>query len=125
MAEEQQKLQNLTDEFQKLQGDLQGNVEARQRLESQEQENKGVQKEFDKLGEDANIYKQVGPVLLKQDKTEAVLAVKSRLDFIGNEIKRIEGQIKDIQEQSETKKMELYRLQTAIQQHQQQTQGAS
>ena len=55
-------------------------------VQSQQQENLGVQKEFDSLSEDANIYKLVGPVLLKQDKTEAVLAVKGRLDYIEGEM---------------------------------------
>lgn len=36
--------------------------------------------------ENANIYKLVGPVLLKQDKTEAVLAVDGRLEFIDKEM---------------------------------------
>ena len=38
------------------------------------------------MKDDANIYKLVGPVLLKQDKTEAVLAVDGRLEFIENEM---------------------------------------
>lgn len=38
--------------------------------------------EFTKLAEDANIYKLVGPVLLKQDKSEAILAVNGRLEYI-------------------------------------------
>lgn len=38
--------------------------------------------EFDILDDDANIYKQIGPVLLKQDKTEAVMSVNGRLEFI-------------------------------------------
>jgi prefoldin beta subunit len=38
------------------------------------------------LKDDASIYKLVGPVLLKQDKTEAVLAVDGRLDFIDKEM---------------------------------------
>jgi chaperonin cofactor prefoldin len=42
--------------------------------------------EFDILGDDANIYKQIGPVLLKQDKTEAVMAVNGRLEFIDKEM---------------------------------------
>lgn len=42
--------------------------------------------EFDLLNDDANIYKQIGPVLLKQDKTEAVMAVNGRLDFIEKEM---------------------------------------
>jgi prefoldin beta subunit len=42
--------------------------------------------EFSGLADDANIYKLVGPVLLKQDKTEAVMSVDARLDFIENEM---------------------------------------
>lgn len=42
--------------------------------------------EFDILDDDANIYKQIGPVLLKQDKTEAVMAVNGRLEFIDKEM---------------------------------------
>lgn len=38
--------------------------------------------EFDLLDDEANIYKQIGPVLLKQDKTEAVMAVNGRLEYI-------------------------------------------
>ena len=45
-----------------------------------------MKKEFDALKEEANIYKQVGPVLLKQDKQEAVMAVNGRLEFIDNEM---------------------------------------
>ena len=33
-----------------------------------------------------NIYRLVGPVLLKQDKPEAESTVKGRLEFIGNEM---------------------------------------
>lgn len=32
------------------------------------------------------IYKLVGPVLLAQDKSEAILAVQARLDFIEKEM---------------------------------------
>jgi prefoldin beta subunit len=38
------------------------------------------------LNDDSNIYKLVGPVLLKQDKSEAVLAVDGRLEFIEKEM---------------------------------------
>ncbi|KAI9838481.1 MAG: hypothetical protein M1838_004564 [Thelocarpon superellum] len=116
MAEQQQKMQALSDDFQKLQTELQGFVAARQKLESQQQENKGVQKEFAKLADDAIIYKLVGPVLLKQDRSEAVLSVDARLDFINKEIKRIETQIAEVQGKSEQKKMEVYRLQSEAQQ---------
>ncbi|KAF2641310.1 Prefoldin beta-like protein [Massarina eburnea CBS 473.64] len=118
MSEVQKKLQALSDGYQKLQGELSTAVEARQKLESQQQENSTVKKEFDLLDDEANIYKQIGPVLLKQDKTEAVMAVNGRLEYIEKEIKRIEGQIKDTQEKSETLKMEIIQMQSAAQQQQ-------
>ncbi|MCJ1308657.1 hypothetical protein MMC25_002310 [Agyrium rufum] len=111
-------LQALTDEFQKIETDLQNAIGARQALESQQQENLGVQKEFAKLSDDANIYKLVGPVLLKQDHTEAVSTVDGRLEFIGKEIERIEKQIKEHQQSSESKRMNIYQLQTQLQQQQ-------
>ncbi|KAL1601709.1 Prefoldin subunit 6 [Paraconiothyrium brasiliense] len=86
MSDLQKKLQALSDDYQKLQGELSSAVEARQKLESQQQENTTVKKEFDLLDDDANIYKQIGPVLLKQDKTEAVMSVNGRLDFINKEM---------------------------------------
>lgn len=42
--------------------------------------------EFEKIADDANVYKLVGPVLLKQDRSEAVLAVNGRLEFIEKEM---------------------------------------
>ncbi|KAF2130090.1 Prefoldin beta-like protein [Dothidotthia symphoricarpi CBS 119687] len=119
MGDVQKKLQELSDSYQNLQAELSTAVEARQQLESQQQENTTVQKEFAILSDDANIYKQIGPVLLKQDKTEAVMAVNGRLEFIENEIKRIEKQITDIQTKSEKFKMEIIQIQQAAQQSQQ------
>ncbi|PSN62870.1 Prefoldin beta-like protein [Corynespora cassiicola Philippines] len=119
MSEVQKKLQELSEGYQKLQGELSTAVEARQKLESQQQENATVQKEFNLLDDEANIYKQIGPVLLKQDKTEAVMAVNGRLEFIDKEIKRIEKQIKEIQDKSEKVKMDIIQIQSQAQQAQQ------
>ncbi|KIV82484.1 hypothetical protein PV11_04593 [Exophiala sideris] len=115
MEDDRNKLQSLSEALQKLQDDLQGAVEARQKLEAQQQENKAVQKEFTSLVDDAGIYKLVGPVLLKQDKTEAVSAVEGRLDFISKEITRTEARIKELQEGSEKKRVDLLQLQQKLQ----------
>ncbi|KAK2792263.1 hypothetical protein FQN52_003740 [Onygenales sp. PD_12] len=125
MADPQKQIQAIGDEYQKLQTELAEIVQAREKLESQQQENKSVQKEFTSLEDDANIYKLVGPVLLKQDKKDAMMAVEGRLDFIDKEISRIEKQIADIQDQSEKKKIEIIQLQTAMQQQQQAAAGAA
>lgn len=66
--------------------ELEGLVDARQKLESQQQENQGVQSEFAQLEDSAPVYKLVGPVLLRQDKSEAVMAVNGRLEFIEKEM---------------------------------------
>ncbi|CUS12265.1 unnamed protein product [Tuber aestivum] len=117
-------LQDLTDQFQALSKDMSSVVEARQKLDSQLEENKSVQKEFASLSDDAKIYKLIGPVLVKQDKSEAVMNVDKRLEFINSEITRligpnsarIEKQISDIQEKQERKKMEIIQVQTQLQQ---------
>ncbi|KAF9871361.1 prefoldin subunit 6 [Colletotrichum karsti] len=115
MAEIQAKLQKLSEEYQALQTELQTTVQARQKLEAQKQENEGVKEEFDKLKDGEQIYKLVGPVLLKQDKVEAESTVKGRLDFITKEIERHEGQIKEAQAKLEKKKGEIIQLQTSAQ----------
>ncbi|KAI9370159.1 Prefoldin [Aspergillus egyptiacus] len=116
MADPQKQLQALSDEYQALQTELDGLVDARQKLESQQQENKSVQTEFNSLDDESNIYKLIGPVLLKQDKTEALMAVNGRLEFIEKEIQRIEGQIKENQDKSDKKRTEIVQFQSQIQQ---------
>ncbi|TVY16095.1 Prefoldin subunit 6 [Lachnellula arida] len=121
MAEVQQRLQGLTTGYQNIQQgelnkpQLQNYVNSRQKLESQQQENKAVQKEFSGLKDEANIYKMVGPVLLKQDKTEAVLAVDGRLEYIEKEIKRVEKQIKDVEDKSDELRAQIMQAQSESQ----------
>ncbi|KAL4747306.1 hypothetical protein BDW72DRAFT_183060 [Aspergillus terricola var. indicus] len=116
MTDPQKQMQALSDEYQALQTELDGLVDARQKLESQQQENKSVQSEFNSLDDDANIFKLIGPVLLKQDKSEALMAVNGRLEFIEKEIQRIEGQIKENQDKSDKKRAEIVQYQSQIQQ---------
>ncbi|KAJ8121978.1 hypothetical protein ONZ43_g1706 [Nemania bipapillata] len=118
MAEVQAQLQALSEEYQKLQGELQTAVDARQKIEAQRQENLGVQKrfkEFERLKDGESIYKLAGPILLKQDKVEAESTVKGRLEFIGKELERSENQIKDIQDKLEKKKGEIIQIQAGLQ----------
>ncbi|KAK3292922.1 Prefoldin [Chaetomium fimeti] len=115
MADIQAKLQALSEEFTKLQQDLQDTVQSRQKLEAQMQENLGVKKEFSNLKEGEAIYKLIGPVLLKQETTEAESTVKGRLEFIEKEISRLESHIKEMQGKMEKKKGEIIQLQTSAQ----------
>ncbi|KAK1826621.1 Prefoldin [Podospora conica] len=115
MADIQARLQALSEEYTKLQKDLTDVVQSRQKLEAQKQENLGVQTEFAKLKDDETIYKLIGPVLLKQDRTDAESTVKGRLEFITKEISRLETQIKEVQAKMEVKKGEIIQIQTAAQ----------
>ncbi|KAI0121783.1 Prefoldin beta-like protein [Daldinia grandis] len=115
MAEVQVRLQGLSEEFTKLQQELQTAVQSRQKLEAQKQENTNVQKEFERLKDGENIYKLVGPVLLKQDKIEAESTVNGRLEFISKELERTEDQIKELQEKIEKKKGEIIQAQAGLQ----------
>lgn len=95
--------------------DLQTTITARQRLESQREENLSVQREFTTLSRDSKIYKLVGPILLTQDKDDAKRTVDGRLEFIEKEIRRVEGTIREGQEKDERLREELGRLQEVVQ----------
>ncbi|KAI2616761.1 Prefoldin beta-like protein [Hypoxylon sp. NC1633] len=115
MAEAQARLQSLSEEYTKLQQELQAAVDSRQKLEAQKQENTNVQKEFERLKDGENIYKLVGPILLKQDQVEAESTVNGRLEFISKEFDRTEDQINDIQDKIEKKKGEIIQIQAGLQ----------
>ncbi|KAM0747936.1 KE2 family protein [Meredithblackwellia eburnea MCA 4105] len=103
-------LQSGSQAYQKLQTDFANAVESRQRLDAQKAENESVKKEFATLQPSNQIYKLVGPVLLKQDQTEAKANVDHRLELIGSEIKRVEAQLAELETKLESKKMEVSRF---------------
>jgi prefoldin beta subunit len=49
-----------------------------------------VLSELNFMDSDAAVYKQVGPILAKQDVNEAKTNVKKRIEFITNEIERMD-----------------------------------
>ncbi|KAF3488963.1 hypothetical protein F2Q69_00053790, partial [Brassica cretica] len=49
-------------------------------------ENELVLKELDLLEDDANVYKLIGPVLVKQDLAEANANVRKRIEYISAEL---------------------------------------
>lgn len=54
--------------------------------------------ELELLDEDSNIYKLIGPVLIKQDPLEAKTNVKKRLEFIKGESDRLDAQCKRLED---------------------------
>ncbi|WRT65374.1 uncharacterized protein IL334_002317 [Kwoniella shivajii] len=115
IASLQAQLQTSSIAFQKLEADLAGVIEARQRLDSQLSENELVLKEFTQLKSHNTVYKLVGPSLVPQDQNEAKVNVEKRLEFIRSEIKRVETQIKENEEKAAKKKDEIMGLQQQFQ----------
>lgn len=79
-------LQELTTAFSKLQTQYTTLIEARQRLDSQLSENVQVQKEFKGLKEENQVYKLIGPVLMKVEQVEARGNVEKRIEYIRGEM---------------------------------------
>ncbi|GFZ42913.1 hypothetical protein JCM24511_00631 [Saitozyma sp. JCM 24511] len=111
----QARLQAASLAFTKLETELSGVVEARQRLDSQLSENELVLKEFSLLKSHNTVYKLVGPSLVPQDQAEAKQNVEKRLEFIRSEIKRVEAQLKDSEEKTGKKRGEVMALQQEFQ----------
>lgn len=66
--------------------ELAGIIEARQRLDSQLNENEQVLKEFALLKSHNTVFKLVGPSLVPQDQAEAKGNVEKRIEFIKKEM---------------------------------------
>ncbi|KAE8715341.1 putative prefoldin subunit 6 [Hibiscus syriacus] len=62
------------------------NHQVRKKYTIQLGENELVLKELNLLNEDANVYKLIGPVLVKQDLAEANANVRKRIEYISAEL---------------------------------------
>lgn len=86
-------------------------VKNRQELTAKYGETETVLEELKRLEADANVYKAVGPVLVKQDLMEAKSNVSNRLDYIKKDIDRLESQIKSMEGKMLEGEKEMMRLQ--------------
>merc|ERR1712216_199228 len=111
----QDKLAIEANDFQALQKDLSRNMSNRQQFVQQYSENDMVLKELEKLEDDANVFKLIGPVLIKQDLVEAKSNVQKRLEFIQNETERLDKMVKSMENKQETKHREIQELQKKLQ----------
>ncbi|KAF8642571.1 hypothetical protein HU200_067250 [Digitaria exilis] len=60
--------------------------------------------ELELLDDGANVYKLIGPVLVKQDLAEAKANVKKRIEYISAELKRMDRALKDLEDKQNSKK---------------------
>ncbi|XP_072960305.1 prefoldin subunit 6 [Typha angustifolia] len=99
----------------KIQKDIAKNHQVRKQYTIQLGENELVLKELELLSEDANVYKMIGPVLVKQDLAEANANVKKRIEYISGELKRLDGTLKDLEDKQNSKKDSILKLQQKMQ----------
>ena len=79
--------------------------------------------EFTLLEDDANVFKLVGPVLVKQDLQEARANVEKRMEYIKEELVRVDGQTKEAEKKLETQRNRVIAHQQAQQQARQRQQA--
>lgn len=115
LKELQAQLENQAASLNKIQKDIGKNHQVRRQYTVQHGENEMVQKELELLEDDANVYKLIGPVLVKQDLAEAKANVNKRLDYITAELKRMDATLKTMEEQQMAKRDEVMKTQQRIQ----------
>ncbi|XP_054276131.1 prefoldin subunit 6 [Macrosteles quadrilineatus] len=118
MEELQKKLQTELDSLKSAQKEYHKAISQRQTLDGQLNENMVVKTELDLMKPDGEVYKLIGPVLVKQDLDEAKQNVAKRMDYISGELKRIEDTINALDSKQETHREKLGKLQQQFQQEQ-------
>ncbi|KAJ8718956.1 hypothetical protein PYW07_016512 [Mythimna separata] len=111
MAEEiQRKMQKELEQLSGIQKEYRKAVAQKQQLDSQLNENKAVKEELVLLKKDAEVYKLIGPVLVKQDLEEATQNVTKRMEYISKEIKRADDHIFALENKQEALQENLNKL---------------
>ncbi|KAG6550672.1 hypothetical protein Mapa_007769 [Marchantia paleacea] len=111
----QQQLETQVSALSKIQKDITKNHQVRRQYTIQHGENEMVQKELELLDDEANVFKLIGPVLVKQDLVEAKANVSKRIEYITAELKRLDGTLKNLEELQNSKREEVMKLQQRIQ----------
>ena len=79
-------------------------------------ENEMVQKELELVDSSANVYKMVGPVLIKNSLEDARDTVSKRLEFITAERDRLEAKSKELETKGGEIATKVQQMQAALQQ---------
>jgi prefoldin beta subunit len=99
---------DVQEQLQRVQNDL-------QLVMSQMTENEMVQQELALLDTSTNVYKMVGPVLIKNSLDDAKETVSKRLEFITSEKKRLEDKEKELQDRAIAISQKVQQMQQALQ----------
>ncbi|KAK1122624.1 hypothetical protein K0M31_009067 [Melipona bicolor] len=119
MTEEIQKnLKTEIDKYKQVQKDYHKALNQRRQLDGQLNENIAVKKELDLLKSEDDVFKLIGPVLIKQDVEEAKQNVAKRMEYITSELKRVDELITTLDKKQDTHCETLEKYQQMFQQAQ-------
>lgn len=119
VARMNQELGQHVAELQEISKKLNALIPKRATLMSQLSENEMVKKEFDLLTDESKVFKLNGPVLVKQDVSEAKVNVMNRLKFFQAEIERIDRTEKELADKQKKGRDEIMKIQETAKQLQQ------
>eukprot|EP00271_Cylindrocystis_brebissonii_P021543 TRINITY_DN7767_c0_g1_i1.p2 TRINITY_DN7767_c0_g1~~TRINITY_DN7767_c0_g1_i1.p2 ORF type:complete len:128 (+),score=38.83 TRINITY_DN7767_c0_g1_i1:1217-1600(+) len=94
-----------------IQKDISKSHQLTQQYQLQLTENQMVEKELERLEDDAVVYKLIGPVLVRQDLLEAKANVAKRLEYIAAEMRRLESTLKSLDQKEAAKREEVMKIQ--------------
>lgn len=102
--------------FKEIQAQLQSVRADLQTVLGQLTENEMVQKELELVDSSSNVYKMVGPVLIKNSVEDARDTVSKRLEFISAERDRLEAKSKELETKGGEIATKVQQMQAALQQ---------
>mmetsp|Transcript_93625 Transcript_93625/g.140442 ORF Transcript_93625/g.140442 Transcript_93625/m.140442 type:complete len:121 (-) Transcript_93625:22-384(-) len=104
-------VEKASNEFRKAQKELETLIQGKQQYLTQKHENDMVLQELKLLGDDAQVFKLVGPAMVKKDTKESITNVQTRLDLINRELERIEKRQGDVEKNVREAKDKVMQLQ--------------
>jgi prefoldin beta subunit len=101
-------------EYRRLSDQISNVTQSIEGYERQHLENQAVLKELGLLTDDASVYKQVGPCLIKQDMFEARSNVEKRIEYITKELERLNKQSENLIEKRSAVMQSFQKLQSSM-----------
>ena len=111
----QDDLESNVKDLKKLEEDFRKMIKNKQTMMERKSENEMALQEVKLLEDDANIYKLIGPVLVKQDMPEAKSILEKRLEYIEREITGSDHLEKDLQSKITKKTESINKIQGDLQ----------
>lgn len=115
MAQLQQEYEKHRHILQATSAKLEKVAQSIQECSRQKLENDMVLKELQLLTDDSTVYKKIGPCLVKQDMFEATSNVQKRIDYILEELERLEKQKTVYDKDTKETNQQLHRIQMQVQ----------